>query len=426
MANTGENSENTVIKRRRHRSRISSSTFDSEIQKLIERWESLSIEMDAFEHDHQTYLTKLQEVENLKKEHGVEFNRIQKKMNDLKELIDVYKSLVIVPDDVQDMKIKKDKSELLRIRRESEKQVETPEESLVRLDTIHEHLIKQRSDYLHRIKYTLPQSSERYLRIILGSELPVSILDKSQQWKYKEKYEQFKLRITLIMMIISLLMSTIIPANRALDIAFHFLLVWYYCTLTIRESILIANGSNIQFWWRLHHFISTVCSSIMLIWTSTQSYKLFRQQHYLFSLYISLVQVLLYYYQRGLLYRLRALGDSDELQISIEGFQSWMLRGLSFLAPFLFFGYLFELYNSYVLYYLSIDPNAEPNPDGQLMLKILSFIFFVLFFGNFLTMYLVIRRKIRERIADIQWLKHRYESVITLISRVRSVKSFQK
>jgi hypothetical protein len=34
--------------------------------------------------------------------------------------------------------------------------------------------------------------------------------------------------------------------------------------------------------------------------------------------------------------------------------------------------------------------------------------------------------EIRERIADIQWLQHRYESVKTLINRVRSVKAFQK
>lgn len=31
---------------------------------------------------------------------------------------------------------------------------------------------------------------------------------------------------------------------RALDALFNFLLVWYYCTLTIRESILITNGSR--------------------------------------------------------------------------------------------------------------------------------------------------------------------------------------
>ena len=33
---------------------------------------------------------------------------------------------------------------------------------------------------------------------------------------------------------------------RALDILFMFLIVWYYCTLTIRESILIVNGSRIK------------------------------------------------------------------------------------------------------------------------------------------------------------------------------------
>ncbi|CAF0880013.1 unnamed protein product [Rotaria sordida] len=415
------------IRLRRRRSTISSTTFDNEAQNLIGRWENLSTEMDSFEHKHRIYLTKLHEVENLKKEHRVEFNEIQKKINNLKKLIDIHKTLIIIPDDNEDNKMnKKDKSELLRIRRESEKREETPEKRLIRLNTIHEYLIKQRSDYLKRIKYTLPQPPERYLRIILGTELPISILDKSQQLKYKEAYERFKLRVTLIIMIMSLLMSTIIPANRVIDAAFHFLLVWYYCTLTIRESILVGNGSDIQFWWRLHHFISTVCSSIILTWSATHSYQIFRQQHYIFSLYLSLVQVLLYYYQKGLLYRLRALGDSDELQITIEGFQSWMLRGLTFLAPFLFLGYIFQLYNAYILYNLSIDSNAEPNPDWQIMLKVLALTYFILFLGNFLTMYLVIRRKIRQRIADIQWLQHRYESFITLIDRVRSVGSSHK
>ena len=35
-----------------------------------------------------------------------------------------------------------------------------------------------------------------------------------------------------------------LPRNRVTDAVFNFLLVWYYCTLTIRESILINNGSK--------------------------------------------------------------------------------------------------------------------------------------------------------------------------------------
>jgi hypothetical protein len=60
-------------------------------------------------------------------------------------------------------------------------------------------------------------------------------------------------------------------------------------------------------------------------------------------------------------------------------------------------------------------------------LKILSLIFLVLFIGNFITMLSVIRRKIHERIPDIQWLQHRYESLKTLLlHRVRSAKPFYR
>ncbi|CAF1156950.1 unnamed protein product [Adineta ricciae] len=420
MATDNQLEPEKTIKRRKKCSTISNSAFDAEVQDLIRQWEDLSNEISTFEQEHQKYLTQLETVEKLKKEHRLEFNKLEKKIQRLNEAIDVHQSLIVVADNGKQL----DKSDLLRIRRESERTKETPEERLIRLSTIREHLIKQRSDYLKRIQYTLPQPPEIYLRIILGSQLPVSILDKSEQLKYKESYEQFKLRVTLILMILSFLMTTIMPVNRALDALYHFLLVWYYCTLTIRESILVVNGSKIQFWWRLHHFISTALTCIVLIWPAAKSYKIFRQQHYLFNLYMTCVQVLLYYYQRGLLYRLRALGDSDELQISIGGFQSWMLRGLSFLAPFLVIGYMFELYNAYLLFKISMDPKSEPNPDWQFMLKVLSAIFFTLFLGNSITMYLVIRRKIRERIHDIQWLQHRYESVKTLINRVRSVTSF--
>lgn len=40
----------------------------------------------------------------------------------------------------------------------------------------------------------------------------------------------------------ALILCTLLP--RVTDAAFNFLLVWYYCTLTIRESILINNGSR--------------------------------------------------------------------------------------------------------------------------------------------------------------------------------------
>ena len=55
---------------------------------------------------------------------------------------------------------------------------------------------------------------------------------------------------------------------RWMDAVLHFLLVWYYCTLTIRENILRINGSRFVFincWtlsmiWEFFSFIFTRCN----------------------------------------------------------------------------------------------------------------------------------------------------------------------
>ena len=97
---------------------------------------------------------------------------------------------------------------------------------------------------LSRIADTLPRK-DPYLKIILGS-VDVSILNRTDKWTYKEEYEKFKVIVTWISLIASLIIWLIGSPYRAFDALFHFLLVWYYCTLTIRESILIVNGSNIH------------------------------------------------------------------------------------------------------------------------------------------------------------------------------------
>jgi len=46
------------------------------------------------------------------------------------------------------------------------------------------------------------------------------------------------------------------------------------------------------------------------------------------------------------------------MDITIEGFHSWMWRGLTFLLPFLYVGYIYQLYNAYTLYSLIFHPGA--------------------------------------------------------------------
>ncbi|KAA0200094.1 hypothetical protein HAZT_HAZT002958 [Hyalella azteca] len=142
----------------------------------------------------------------------------------------------------------------------------------------------RRKAQLYEMENILPKPSGRYLKIILGG-INVSILDKNEKFRYKDEYEKFKLVMSLLALFISLF--NCLTNVRTMDVVHMFLLVWYYCTLTIRESILKVNGSRMKGWWRAHHFISTVLAGVMLIWPVGECYYAFRTQFMAFNVYIS-------------------------------------------------------------------------------------------------------------------------------------------
>ncbi|XP_035789728.1 transmembrane protein 120 homolog [Anopheles albimanus] len=267
--------------------------------------------------------------------------------------------------------------------------------------------IMKRKAQIHEIEQGLPQQNSRYLKIILG-DVNVSILNRNDKVRYKDEYEKFKLILNVIGLLLSFL--NIVFNLRALELVFLFLLVWYYCTLTIRESILKVNGSRIKGWWRVHHFISTVCAGVLLVWPQGEPWQLFRTQFMYFNVYISLVQYMQFRYQKGVLYRLKALGERHNMDITIEGFHSWMWRGLSFLIPFLFVGYLFQFYNAWTLYQLS------SHPDATWQIPVLSTLFLILFAGNTTTTLLVIPQKLSEH------TENRYRLMNLIASKGHTVK----
>lgn len=340
-------------------------------------WNELEPNLLTFEKNHKEYVKKLEEVESLKKSYSQQFEKLKKKLSQLDGSIRRYEN--------------------------DPNSSRSNEQKLAEI----KNKVKENLQYADQISDTFPQPNGFYLNTIIGG-VCVSILNKEEKYKYKEEYEKFKFYFTLLSMGVSFLLL-FTNHFRELDAFYNFLQVWYYCTLTIRESILVVNGSKINGWWMAHHFITTVCTAIVLIWPDTVSYHMFRQQFTWFSFYISFVQVLQYYYQRGCLYRLRALGEKQDMDVSVEGFQSWMTKGLSFLLPFLFFGYFWELYNAYVLalIYMSKDCN-----EWQVI--ILSVIFFILFCGNFFTTYMVIRKKLKNRLSNFFDVRHKYSDWNTL------------
>ncbi|CAF2164329.1 unnamed protein product [Rotaria magnacalcarata] len=409
---------------------------DKSFSNLYDDWLELDAELRSFEPKHKEYVGKLDEVESLKKKYHVEYEKYKKKIDQIQQSIVELKKTYTKKDEiikknvpnstVSNLKSSQSAANLEQRKSSSlssstaasrpltsvnsspslDKLVSTLS-SLERLNIISEQVCTN-SLYLSRVADTLPRKNP-YLKVILGG-VDVSILNKADKWTYKQEYEQFKFIVTCISLVSSLVIWSLTSRYRAFDALFHFLLVWYYCTLTIRESILIVNGSNINPWWRAHHFIATVATGILLTWPESESYHTFRTQFFVFSFYLSFVQGLQFYYQRGCLYRLRALGETHDMDITIEGFHRWMFRGLSFLVPFLLVGYLFQLYNAYALWQLAHVPTTH---EWQVL--VLAIIFFLLFLGNILTTLSVLREKLREKPPPII-LKEKYQSLKTFLS----------
>ncbi|KAG9508846.1 Transmembrane protein 120-like protein, partial [Fragariocoptes setiger] len=260
------------------------------------------------------------------------------------------------------------------------------------VETTLKYQIQQQLEYrnhqIQRFQDTLPKTGELYLRVILGS-FDVNLIEKEGRFKYKEKYERFKLVNNIIIFIMSFV--TLLLNYRALDALLHFLLVWYHCTLTIRESILIANGSRIKGWWRALQFITTIQAGIMIVWPDGEMYNEFRSQFWLYTIYTAFLQYLQFYYQHSCLYRLRALGERYDMDVTIQGFHSWMWKGLSFLLPFLYFGYGLQFYNAYTLYQLRQKPECH-----EWQVSVTCVIYAIIFLGNMITTTLVVQQKIRE------------------------------
>nr|XP_055196687.1 ion channel TACAN [Nyctereutes procyonoides] len=321
-------------------------------------WEELQQDFQSIQETHRLYRLKLEELIKLQNSCTGSITRQKKRLQEL--------ALVL----------KKCKPSLQSGAREAAQELENQ--------------IKERQGLFFDMEAYLPKKNGLYLSLVLGN-VNVTLLSKQAKFAYKDEYEKFKLYLTIILILISFTCRFLLN-SRVTDAAFNFLLVWYYCTLTIRESILINNGSRIKGWWVFHHYVSTFLSGVMLTWPDGLMYQKFRNQFLSFSMYQSFVQFLQYYYQSGCLYRLRALGERHTMDLTVEGFQSWMWRGLTFLLPFLFFGHFWQLFNALTLFNLARDPECK---EWQVLMC--GFPFLLLFLGNFFTTLRVVHQKFHSQ-----------------------------
>ncbi|XP_044897748.1 transmembrane protein 120B isoform X1 [Felis catus] len=343
--------------------------MSGQLERCEREWHELEGEFQELQETHRIYRQKLEELTSLQTLCSGSINKQKTRLKDLKHTLQRYKHHA-----------SREEAELIQQMSAN---------------------IKERQNVFFDMEAYLPKKNGLYLNLVLGN-VNVTLLSNQAncvtfsggvyqcRFAYKDEYEKFKLYLTIILLLGAVACRFVLH-YRVTDEVFNFLLVWYYCTLTIRESILISNGSRIKGWWVSHHYVSTFLSGVMLTWPNGLIYQKFRNQFLAFSIFQSCVQFLQYYYQRGCLYRLRALGERNHLDLTVEGFQSWMWRGLTFLLPFLFCGHFWQLYNAVTLFELS---SHEECREWQVFVLALTFL--VLFLGNFLTTLKVVHAKLQK------------------------------
>uniref|UniRef100_A0AAQ4PJC8 Transmembrane protein 120A n=1 Tax=Gasterosteus aculeatus aculeatus TaxID=481459 RepID=A0AAQ4PJC8_GASAC len=295
---------------------------------VLEEWKCLEEEYQQLLETHRLYRLKLEEISKLQKNCSSTISSQRSKLKEVSHLVK-----------------KCSKGSL--------------EEDAKTLEEINEK-IKTRPNSFFEMEAFLPNKNGLYLNLVLGN-VNVTLLSKQSKFSYKDEYEKFKLCLTVILLLFSF--------------------ICYFFT-----------NYRIKGWWVFHHYISAFLSGVMLTWPDGDLYKTFRNQFLAYSLYQNLVQCLQCYYQSGCLYRLRALGERHNMDLTVEGFQSWMWKGLTFLLPFLFFGHFWQLFNSISLFSMSRLPDCK---EWQVWMCGLCFL--VLFMGNFFTTVAVVRHKVKSR-----------------------------
>ena len=349
-----------------------STSQDGLVDNLLEEWNAIEKSLFVVEEEHRRYVHKVDELTSVQEKCQ---KAIVEHKTRIKEISEKFESL---------------KSSELFDSEEYHKSIEALKSK-----------INKKSDLLRDMDEVLPHENSIYLKIVLGS-VNVSLLSKRDKYKYKQNYEHFKLYVTLIIFIFALILWFFLN-YRVTDAIFQFLLVWYYCTLTVREHILKMNGSRIKGWWITHHFISTACAGLFLIWPDGFSYHYFRPQYIIFAICLTIVQLTQFYYQTGSLYRLRALGERRNMDITVDGFQSWMWKGLTFVIPLLVLVYLFQFYNAFTLIKLSFHPRCS-----EWQVFVLGITFFILFFGNTSTIVYVMMQKSKGNLTSN--ISHKYKA----------------
>ncbi|ETO24269.1 hypothetical protein RFI_12889 [Reticulomyxa filosa] len=108
------------------------------------------------------------------------------------------------------------------------------------------------------------ESKRSQFLILLMGNAPIKLWNESDRVKFKTEYNHFKER-TLWFFVLFPVLQVYFHFSILLHQMHTLYLFYYYVSLAIRENILKQNGSRIEHWWIVHHYITLLVSLLFFV-----------------------------------------------------------------------------------------------------------------------------------------------------------------
>jgi len=248
---------------------------------------------------------------------------------------------------------------------------------------------------LDRLRDTKPATGSLFLRLMMG-KVNVRMWKKHEKLKFKQEYDKFKERTTILFTVLPLI-QLFIWRSPLLFTVHQGWLLYYYTTLALRENILQVNGSQILDWWIYHHYISmTVCALMMNLTGFEAGDDFFHRKATLFLAFAAGQGVVMFVqnkYQAKRSYVRASLGKAQQHDPTSGETLMEKPSDLKLLVPLLFLVYALELYlgvDLAIYWYLSAKRLWQ--------LLCVAILFVLLCVGNSITTARIIALKTSERV----------------------------
>jgi hypothetical protein len=199
------------------------------------------------------------------------------------------------------------------------------------------------------LRKLLKQRNPRVLDVLLGRNINVVTMQRSEGIRLKEEYHAFRDRTGYLLFAFSsvLLLGLRESRRRAaagkpytltppLMVGVQLLLLYmlyFFTAMVLRESVLKVNGSRIRAWWLQHHVVAILTVAVLLMLPVDSPAVQFTVNKFLWwAWWQSIIMVLQNRYQRTRLYTRIALGKAMAMDV-VSGESSGNFGQLYVLYP---------------------------------------------------------------------------------------------